>query len=72
MQERKQTVYYVNIIEEGKPAVLRISPNQMQQLNEVLAPVQINEETETVEVCTEEGVNGLFFRLPLGSTKKKQ
>lgn len=59
MVKRKQTVYYVNT----KEGILRISPNQIQQLNEVLAELQIDDETEYITVDTKDSAHGLVFEL---------
>lgn len=54
---RKQTLYLINT----KEGVLRISPNQMQQLGELLESAAITEKTELVEVVTSEGAEALKF-----------
>lgn len=56
---RKQTLYRV-ITKEG---VLRISPNQLQQLCEQLDKADINDKTEFVTVLTSEGDKPLKFEL---------
>lgn len=57
MVKRKQTVYYVNT----KEGILRISPNQIQQLNLVLSDVTIDAKTEYIAVRTEDSAHGLMF-----------
>ena len=56
---RKQTLYLVNT----KEGVLRISPNQLQQLGELLETCDITEKTQYVEVVTSEGAEALKFEL---------
>jgi hypothetical protein len=59
MVRRKQTVYIVNT----KEGILRISPNQMQQLSEVLGDVAITDDMHFVQVKTEDSTHGLLFLL---------
>lgn len=59
MVRRKQTVYHVNT----KEGLIRISPNQIQQLSDILQNAKVNEETEFITVRTADSDHGLIFTL---------
>lgn len=56
---RKQTLYLVNT----KEGLLRISPNQIQQLFAVLEKASVNPKTVWVTVLTSGGTDALKFEL---------
>ena len=64
MIKRKQTLFRLNAMQDGKAVFLRLSANQVQQLSKLLATVEINDDTKYVTVKTTEGDTNLLFYLP--------
>jgi hypothetical protein len=59
MIKRTQTVYHINT-QEG---ILRVSPNQIQQLNTLLAPFCIDPAQTWLPIETKDSEHGLIFLL---------
>jgi hypothetical protein len=60
MVKRKQTVFHINT----KEGIIRISPNQMMQLNDLLADIEVPTNAQYVTVNTADSEHGLVFVLP--------
>lgn len=59
MVRRKQTVYHINT----KEGILRVSPNQIQQLSKLLATFIPDKSAEYVAVETSDSEHGLVFAI---------